>query len=99
MEVCESGHDPIAYNAKDCPLCDAMQAEKEARDDASNLSCRVMELEDERDELQSEVRALETRLDNTKDALRESTLECERLYDKIAELEEAVRNWEAYNEQ
>ncbi len=44
MELCDSGHESVAYSARECPVC-RMEQEKDEK--INKLEAKIEELEDE----------------------------------------------------
>lgn len=47
MNTCDHDHDPIAYNGRDCPLCDALGAITQAQEELKEAQKRIEDLEEE----------------------------------------------------
>jgi len=59
MEVCESGHRPIAYTTRFCPVC-------EARETIDNLEADKVTLDGEKFTLEEEIAELKSTIDTLK---------------------------------
>ena len=47
MELCKDGHDDICYDARYCPLCEALEDIKELEKEIASLEEKITELEGE----------------------------------------------------
>ena len=45
MEICNSGHEEVVHNERNCPACELMDLVKNLERDVENLNERINEME------------------------------------------------------
>ncbi len=55
MTICNDSHEEIVFDSRDCPLCEAIFALDNERDEIENLREEIQDLQEEIEELKANV--------------------------------------------